>query len=595
MQGPPGTITTLLPSGLKASFTTDIRPAQVELLSESSTTFSVALLTTALEVTWQSPTRDIGLEYYARLEAQEACQALKDRELCGMKLTPVLKSNFEGDFRWSVKLPHAIDSIDEKAIRDLLPAHGFLDPDHVSKSKLAYSPTTDGLSLIKAKIAALTSKRIVTERLLPQPTPLKYKAEIEFEGIPNLDSLAKELSCTQVEPIGSVTAVERVLVMLTLDRRTYNARSRQLRGAAAQAWRKFRIQIYIEDAIPDKSCAHSSKPVEITIKGTDRHFIVKAKALLDEVLGRKLDAEIQQAYKQTHRIRLTKTAVYKQATKRIAKVQNMLGMQYVLLDEESDPPAVAVRGDGAAVALAKKILYAPEAPKTEAAELCAICWEGSHDLVRLACGHTTCTDCLGTYCLSTLATNSSLTCFGTDCSDLIPFRQLEKALPRKLFNDILDVAAASKLRLEEAAVVRCIGPNCQSFLPAGAFQEYVICSTCFTVNCTSCQTEYHFGLTCEAYRRLLSESAAEREFNEYAKKAGFKNCPQCNATLELGIGCTHVKCWGCQSHLCWVCLGIFDPGEVYAHMTREHGSWYLNPEAQRAAEARVMNDEGGGW
>jgi hypothetical protein len=34
-------------------------------------------------------------------------------------------------------------------------------------------------------------------------------------------------------------------------------------------------------------------------------------------------------------------------------------------------------------------------------------------------------------------------------------------------------------------------------------------------------------------------------------------------------GCNHMNC-KCGVHICWICLGIFDPNDIYDHMARDH-------------------------
>lgn len=56
------------------------------------------------------------------------------------------------------------------------------------------------------------------------------------------------------------------------------------------------------------------------------------------------------------------------------------------------------------------------------------------------------------------------------------------------------------------------------------------------------------------------------------KELNFKDCPKCATVFEKMEGCNHITCGGCQAHICWVCLAVFDTqGPCYKHMTRVHG------------------------
>lgn len=45
-----------------------------------------------------------------------------------------------------------------------------------------------------------------------------------------------------------------------------------------------------------------------------------------------------------------------------------------------------------------------------------------------------------------------------------------------------------------------------------------------------------------------------------------KPCPKCSAPIEKDGGYTHMICWKCQSHMCWLCLEVFPTGpHVYDH------------------------------
>jgi hypothetical protein len=53
-------------------------------------------------------------------------------------------------------------------------------------------------------------------------------------------------------------------------------------------------------------------------------------------------------------------------------------------------------------------------------------------------------------------------------------------------------------------------------------------------------------------------------------------CPGCGVATEKVAGCDHMECTveGCGVHWCWNCGVGVGEGEIYKHMSEEHGGWY---------------------
>ncbi len=102
------------------------------------------------------------------------------------------------------------------------------------------------------------------------------------------------------------------------------------------------------------------------------------------------------------------------------------------------------------------------------------------------------------------------------------------------------------------------------------------CPQCRAVVCTVCREVYHEGLSCAEYQAIKHEAPEDREFFKYLKQKGARRCPRdgCGAVIEKDGGCNHMTCLKCGAHICWVCMGIFDRGEVYTHMQDAHGGIY---------------------
>ena len=54
-----------------------------------------------------------------------------------------------------------------------------------------------------------------------------------------------------------------------------------------------------------------------------------------------------------------------------------------------------------------------------------------------------------------------------------------------------------------------------------------------------------------------------------------KDYPKCGCTIQKSEGCNYMECIACGSHICWVCILVFEKGaDTYAHMTEEYSGIY---------------------
>ena len=59
------------------------------------------------------------------------------------------------------------------------------------------------------------------------------------------------------------------------------------------------------------------------------------------------------------------------------------------------------------------------------------------------------------------------------------------------------------------------------------------------------------------------------------EQLGIRPCPRCSTNIEKILGCNHMTCVGCQTHICWFCMsdfGLNNGALVYDHMRKEHGN-----------------------
>ena len=83
--------------------------------------------------------------------------------------------------------------------------------------------------------------------------------------------------------------------------------------------------------------------------------------------------------------------------------------------------------------------------------------------------------------------------------------------------------------------------------------------------CTSCQVQWHNGLTCAMFK---SGKQVEGRLEEWMIKDPRKrlNCPICKKPVQKNEGCYHMICSGCKSHMSVRCLEVFPAAKgVYNH------------------------------
>ena len=192
----------------------------------------------------------------------------------------------------------------------------------------------------------------------------------------------------------------------------------------------------------------------------------------------------------------------------------------------------------------------------------------------LDCGHGYCSGCLNLF-LTAAADNQwfPIVCIGDGetCNIPIALPFISRFLPRHPFKHLVESAFATYLQKNPTQFRYCKTPDCiQTYRREPVDEASIItCPSCFVTTCSSC-SEDHENMTCIEYRILHDPEEQERLNNELADGSGYKRCPRCAVWVEKTGGCNHMTC-RCGVHICWTCLGVFEPGEIYAHIgTHEH-------------------------
>ncbi|TFK28574.1 hypothetical protein FA15DRAFT_633865 [Coprinopsis marcescibilis] len=209
---------------------------------------------------------------------------------------------------------------------------------------------------------------------------------------------------------------------------------------------------------------------------------------------------------------------------------------------------------------------------------CPVCFDDVSIAVTLCCGHSWCKTCLIRYMTTAIDQRYfPLTCLGNDakCQEKIPLNVAMNLLPVADFENLIEAAFSTYIQRRPTEFSYCPTPDCpQVYRPAPRGPSFISvgsilqCSSCLVRICASCQTEAHDGLVC------VRPDEGETLFEEWMKNNDVKPCPGCKMPIEKMMGCHHVTCTVCSTHLCWICLTPFPNGSgVYSHMLAMHGSF----------------------
>ena len=200
---------------------------------------------------------------------------------------------------------------------------------------------------------------------------------------------------------------------------------------------------------------------------------------------------------------------------------------------------------------------------------CPVCFTDTLYPEMLECGHGYCSGCINLF-LKAAADNKKfpIACVGEDATCNVPIALpfIRRFLPHYTFKHLLESAFAAYLEQNPTQFRYCKTPDCRQTYrrqPADRGAS-ITCPSCFAKTCSSC-SEDHENLTCEEYRIYRDPGEQERLNVELANTHGYKRCPRCAVWVEKTGGCNHMSC-KCGAHICWICLGIFDAGEIYNHI-----------------------------
>ena len=262
------------------------------------------------------------------------------------------------------------------------------------------------------------------------------------------------------------------------------------------------------------------------------------------------------------------------------KIVAKLGKTSARLDVTTSPKTITIHGSSRDADWAKAICLEDSGQShdtnaiAEESVTCAVCWCDMEEMYRTPCGHVYDKECFVNQCLSTSNEAIPIRCLGSsgNCQAIMAFTDLEAALSRDQLDKLLEASFTRYIRKHPQTYQYCPTAGCDQVYKVSDEGKIFTCSTCLTSICTRCGAVSHEGLTCEQYKK---DALCDDAFLEWKKNNGAKDCPKCGCTIQKSEGCNHMECRACGSHICWVCMRVFEKGaDTYSHMTEDHGSFY---------------------
>ncbi|KAJ6248865.1 rbr-type e3 ubiquitin transferase [Anaeramoeba flamelloides] len=237
---------------------------------------------------------------------------------------------------------------------------------------------------------------------------------------------------------------------------------------------------------------------------------------------------------------------------------------------------------------------------------CCICYmeKSNQDIVLTeCCEHKTCMDCMKGYAEHQIKSSQiPIKCPGYKCEIDLNGEQLLGCLPIQpnLFDKFKEFSLKVYLAKNNNNTVLCPNLKCQKETLVEGDILYFSCNYCGRVSCLKCETEYHWGMTCEEYQEKLEQEKIERvqldEKNQQNNQASedwitqnTKKCVGCNAVIVKNKGCNHMTCTQCKSHFCFECGEIISNNDTKTNVNQRVHDHYKTGKCVYFTEDMVKN------
>jgi hypothetical protein len=205
---------------------------------------------------------------------------------------------------------------------------------------------------------------------------------------------------------------------------------------------------------------------------------------------------------------------------------------------------------------------------------CVICfcdYELEEGISLEDCKHFFCSGCWDNFLNNVIESRTfPLHCFAKDCDHKISIASIQLNSKAHIFDGIVDSAFKSYINYNGDLFQFCPTPDCPQIYKVNSGD--VECDICLSSICSSCKTNSHQGITCNEFA-LVRYDPMDAAFLKWKKDNDVRSCPKqgCGAQIQKSMGCNHMTCQNCKSHICWFCMGIYEHSIIYKHMRTDHG------------------------
>ncbi|RMX44693.1 hypothetical protein pdam_00012736 [Pocillopora damicornis] len=96
-----------------------------------------------------------------------------------------------------------------------------------------------------------------------------------------------------------------------------------------------------------------------------------------------------------------------------------------------------------------------------------------------------------------------------------------------------------------------------------------VCQECGYTFCFACKEHWHAAMTCDEYKKVISDSQSGTRFVDILRENGesgdIKECPLCQVLIMREAGCAQMMCGHCKHIFCWHCLKSLDTDIMLRH------------------------------
>ncbi|CAD6453079.1 467aa7b1-e44c-4de5-8663-d2df4ac891d2 [Sclerotinia trifoliorum] len=188
-------------------------------------------------------------------------------------------------------------------------------------------------------------------------------------------------------------------------------------------------------------------------------------------------------------------------------------------------------------------------------------------MVSVEC-HGYCKECFERLVIAAMETETMwpVKCCQKDISHAVIMKNVNANLAQKFETKALE------RKVPVGDRIYCIKQGCETWIPSEWFNESLKCASCPSCNtrvCTACKGSWHANTECPKDKNLQATI-------RLAQERGWKKCYNCNAFVELNMGCRHIRC-RCGAQWCYICRAKW----LTCQCTARHLLTGLDPELQR--------------